>query len=312
MLEARVVSIRLGAPSRNYRRVVLGEDFRLTLLHLGTGGDLKSAGYLVRHFDGNCAAISLGGAKLAYRTAVSRYPVAEGQWLAGLARYTPVVDGSGIKQYWEPGVVRSLEQEHGMLWPGTRVLMLAALDHGDLAAALEAAGACLRVADPVVALGLPFTFASMARFEAAAAYTLPLLSLLPLGFVDPGARPSGHRGWFGRFRPGRRLAELLAWAQVVCGDVLLLERVLPAPLGGRTILTGGLEPEQVDSLMSRGAGLVVAMNSIPQAGPVSAPLAEAACVALAGCRLEQLDEKARQACFSRLNLTTRWWRPPAP
>jgi hypothetical protein len=308
MLEARVVSISLGSAARDFRRVLRSEDFELTLLRVGTGGRLNSAGYLVRHFDGNCAALGLEGAKLAYRTSRGRYPVVEGQWLAGLARYTPVVDGSGIQQYWEPGVVRWLEAEHGMRWPGTRVLVLSALDCCDLAAAMEAAGACLRVADPATLLGLPFAFPSLARFEAAAAFTLPVLSLLPLGFLHPGARPPGRRGLLDLFRVRRYLQEQLDWAQVVCGDIHFLERVLPGPLGGKIILTSGLEPQRGDALLRAGAELVVDTDCTGPTGSLSEALLEAACVALAGRRLEELDEPAREACFTRLQLTVGWWR----
>lgn len=310
MLEARVVSVSLGSPAGDYRLVIRGQDFRLTLLRVGTGGRLNSAGYLIRHFDGNCAAVGLDGAKLAYRTSATRYPVAEGQWLAGLARYTPVVDGSGIRQYWEPGVVSWLEREHGLVWPGTRVLMLSALDQGHLAAALAASGACLQVADPLVALGLPFTFTSLARFETAAAFTLPLLTLLPQGFLHATVRPASRRRLFPLLRPGRHLQELLTWAQVVCGDARLLEQLPPGPLGGKIILTNALTPEHAGSLLREGADLVVAMSAIPEAAPVSADLVEAACVALGGRRLEDLDEQGRRACFSRLKLTTSWWRAP--
>ncbi|MEW6523523.1 MAG: quinate 5-dehydrogenase [Bacillota bacterium] len=308
MFEERAVSISLGSPSRDYRRVIQGEGFRLVLQRVGTGGSLKSAGYLMRHFDGNCAAIGLGGVNLAYWTGSGRYPLAEGQWLAAIARYTPVVDGSGIKKHWEPGIIGRLETEHGVRWRGSRVLVLSALDRWNLAAALEGVGARLRVADPVVALGLPLSFSSLSRFEILAGLTLPFLSWLPLGSLYPNARPAGRRGLFDVFRPRGHVRRLLEWAQVIAGDLHFLTKILPGPLAGKTVLTSGLEPEQARSLLQQGAELVVSMDCTEQAGSMSANMLEAACVALAGRRLEELDAGARQDCFERLGLKACWWK----
>lgn len=311
MRELRAVSVSLGAPSRDFRRVLEGDGFRLTLLRVGTGGDLRAAGYAIRHFDGNSDAIGLGGVNLAYRTGGFSVSVAAGRWLAGIARYTPVVDGSGVKSGWETEVPELLARRCGLGWDGARVLVLSALDRWGLAQALARAGAELRIADPVVALGLPLSFASLDTFSAAAHLALPLLALLPLPWLYPNARRAGRRGLFTWLGPRAYVRRLFDWATVIAGDLHFLYQVLPGSLHGQTIVTSGLDQAGAQWLQELGAGTVVSMN-YTAAGPVSANLLEAAWVALAGRGPQTMAACERERYARLLGLEPRVWARSGP
>lgn len=300
MVCKRAVSVSLGAASRDVRHEITWGEEQLVFQRIGTDGNLKSASYLLRHFDGNADAIGLGGINLAYRSGSYSYPLPEAQWLASLVRYTPVVDGSGVKRYWEAALCGLLAQTEGWQWDQQRVLVLSALDRWDLAQTLQESGAQLRIADPLLALGLPLFFRSVQRFQLVARLTLPFLSLIPIRAVYPHHKTSARRRLQGM------IDALRDWATCIVGDHRFLACLSPC-FGGQHIITSGIGQAQAQTLMAQGAQTVVSMNYLEHRGPLAANLAEAALVAASGRSMADLSLTSLRQHTSQLGLGAMVW-----
>ena len=297
----RAVSISLGSASRDFRYEVEAGDQRLILQRIGTDGNLKSCSYLLRHFDGNVHAIGLGGINLAYRSGSFTYLLPEAQWLASLARYTPVVDGAGAKRYWETGIPALLAREEGWEWKGQKVLILSALDRWELAETLLSLGAELRIADPLLALKLPLAFRNLSRFQLLARITLPFLSLLPIKTVYPQTTQTTRRPFQGI------IDGLKDWASCIVGDHRFLACLTPR-FRGQRIITSGVGSELAAYYLSRGADKVVSMNHIAGGGPLPANLWEAALVAASDRSLKDLSLPSLTSHTHQLGLGAAVWR----
>jgi hypothetical protein len=268
-----VVSVSLGAARGDFdiEAALGGLAFRLK--RMGTGGDLKQARDLVERLDGQVSAIGLGGANLAYRVGARSYGCADGQYVAGAARRTPVVDGWGFKDTYERGVPAYLEQA-GISLAGARVLLVSALDRWGLGEAFEEAGAAVLVGDAAFALRLPVVFPGMKSFATAARLTmwglcrLPLRTLYPLGDTREANTPRFPSVW-------RR-------ADVVAGDFRFIRRYMPGSLDGKVVVTTSTTAEDRDLLRVRGARAVCTMVSPLEGRTFGANVLDATAVAALG------------------------------
>lgn len=245
-----VVSVSLGDPARDHETVVRvgGERFRVR--RIGTGGDVAGAAAVIRHLDGRVHAIGLGGVDVALGLGRRRWVLPAGRYLAGQARRTPVVDGSGWKAAVEPAAAAALPA-NGFPLEGRTVLMSSVLDRPWLREALEAAGSRVAVGDAYFALGIPVVFRSVSLFGAAARVLMPFLRLLPLSWMYPLRGPGRPRG------PARDA--VFRGAEVLAGDAPLLLRRLPADLAGRDVIASTLTADDVALLRAREAGRIATL-----------------------------------------------------
>lgn len=251
MAAGEVVSVSLGDPSLDATAgvTIAGERYRLR--RVGTGGDVRRAARLIRDLDGKVAALGLGGANRALVFGRWRYVLPQGEYLARQARSTPVADGSGWKAAVEPALVAELVQR-GFPIAGRVGLVTSALDRFWLARALADAGCRVRCGDAYYALRLPFLFPSLAAFSPAAAVAMPLLRLLPLGWLYPLG--DGQR------RAGRGARRLLAGVDLLAGDWHLMRRFLPADLSGKSVFASTVTPGDRRLLAERGLADLVRLS----------------------------------------------------
>lgn len=250
----QVVSVSLGSSSRDARAEVdlLGE--RLSISRIGTDGDFQLAISLIRSLDGWVDAIGLGGVNHYLRLGARRWALRDGVRLARAAARTPVVDGSGLKDMVDGDVVADLEAKGIILFAGQRVLVTSVLDRFELTMALARAGASIVIGDPLLALGLPFTFPSLSTFGLVASLTMPVLSRLPIGWLYPTGGSALQRK-----TPSRGVSRFIREARVLAGDFHLLRRHLPPDLRGKAVIASTLTAEDVGELLRRGAGPVVSL-----------------------------------------------------
>lgn len=279
MVANQVVSVSLGSSSRDARVEVnlLGE--RLLISRMGTDGDFRRAMSLIRSLDGRVGAIGLGGVNLHLRFGARRWALRDGLRLAGAAARTPVVDGSGLKDSVESDVVAYLESTGVIPLAGQGVLVTSVLDRYELTMALARAGARIIVGDPLLALGLPFTFPTLATFGLAASLAMPVLSRLPIGWLYPTGGSGGKRKV-----PPRGAKQFFGQARVIAGDFHFLRRHLPSDLRGKAVLASTLTPEDVRELLRRGAGPVVSLYPSLGGRCFGANVMEALLAVLAGLK----------------------------
>lgn len=268
-----VVSVSLGSTRGDFDIEATLGGTRFRFRRLGAGGDLRQARNLVEQLDGQVDAIGLGGANLAYRVGARLYPCREGLSVAGGARITPVVDGSGFKDTYERDVPGYLER-NGIPVAGENVLLVSALDRWGLGEGLEAAGARVMVGDALFALGLPVIFPGLRWFEAAARLSmwglcrLPLNRLYPLGADEEANAPRLTRAW--------RLASIVA------GDFHFIKRYMPRSLKGKTIVTTSTRPEDRELLRERGVRATCTMMPPLEGRTFGANVLDASAVAAKG------------------------------
>jgi len=267
-----VLGISLGSSRRDYEAEVRVGNQAFRVKRVGTDGDLGAAAGLIRHYDGLAAAFGLGGVNLWYRVGNRRYPLPDGQRLARMARETPVVDGSGLKEGVEPALVTYLRQEHGWSFEGRRVLLTSALDRWDLAQAFEKAGARLLIGDPLFGLRFPLRFHSLETFAAVARFTLPVLRHLPIHRLYPVGKAQEEA------RPGFRWA--FEWAEIVAGDFHFVRRYAP-DLEGKTVIASTVTAEDAELLRQKGAKTLVSIYPCFGRRAFGANVVEALLVAVA-------------------------------
>jgi len=284
----RVVSVSLGSSKRDVSETItiLGQE--VELLRRGVDGDLSKAAATIRELDGEVDAIGLGGIDLHLYLGKRRYTLKDALKLARVAKTTPVVDGSGLKNSLEKQVVRSYAEALG--WKGKRVLMVAAVDRFGMAEALYQTGADVRYGDLIFLLGLPLPIRSLTTLHALAYSLLPVFTRLPIRWLYPmGSKQDvDEKNGFAHFYDR---------ADIVAGDWHLIRRYLPPRVDGKVFLTNTTTRENVELLRARGAKTLV--TTTPRVGgrSLATNLLEAALVAVHGAvptppQMEALVEAA--------------------
>jgi predicted amino acid dehydrogenase len=250
----RIVSISLGASTRDYRftTTILGQHIEIQ--RVGTDGDTARATALIRAYDGAVDAIGLGGLTPVFRVGAARYPHQEALHIAAQAQRTPVVDGGVLKGTLERWAVAQAYRADPSLFRYQRILLTSGIERYQLASALAQYESELRCADPWVHSGLSFLPLprSLEQLELYAATTLPILALLPYRLIHPVAR--------GREERDERAVKLFAWATVIAGDFAFIRRFAPQDLSGKTILTDDPSPAEIEDLRARGVTTLVTMT----------------------------------------------------
>ncbi|WP_003540011.1 hypothetical protein [Desulfotomaculum nigrificans] len=292
----RVVSVSLGSSRRDYTGQfdLLGQ--RILVQRIGTDGSMARAVDLLKKLDGQVDVLTLGGVNLYLRVGKYKFPLRDGVKLAGHVKYTPLVDGSGIKEAVETNLVNFLQVRYG--WPraGQRVLISSVLDRFPLAAALQRVGCRLIIGDAMFALGLPIAFSSLSWFTGLAGITVPVLARLPISWLYPlGDRQE-------RIKP--RFAGWYQKADIIAGDFHFIRRHMPENLAGKIIITSTVTAGDVAELRKRGAAWLVTTSPDLDGRSLGANVLEGICVAL----LNSFPGAITTADYQKL-LDQLGWRP---
>ncbi len=300
-----VVSVSLGSSRRDFRidLELLGESVRLE--RVGTDGDLRRYQQVLEALDGRVDAIGLGGLDLVLRAGRRRYWVRDALRAARRVRRTPVVDGSGLKDAWEPYVVtRFLPERVGYALGGRRVLQVSSVDRFGMAEALARAGAEVVYGDFLFALGLPIPLRSLRSVEILAALLLPVLARMPIGWLYPtGLRQEQTKPRYGRY---------FRWAQVVCGDFHFIRRYMPQDLQDKVVLSQTLTRQDVEELRRRGVALLVTVTPEIEGRSLGTNVFEALVVALSQESPERIPPQMYVEWMHRLGFEPRvqWLNSP--
>lgn len=289
-----VVSVSLGSRKRDHTAVttLLGEEIRLS--RRGTDGDLNLAAREIGDLDGKVDAIGLGGLDVYLFAGDRRYVLREGERLMDAARVTPVVDGSSIKDTLERDVIRDLAAK-GTLGPTTRVLMVSAVDRFGMAEALVGAGCQVAFGDLIFAMGMSYPITTLKELAEVAAKLLPELSKLPISMLYPQGRAQ-------EMPPDPKFARYFDEADVIAGDWPLMRRYLPPSLAGKMVITNTTTRDDVALLEERHAAQLVTTTPVIEGRSFGTNVLEAAIVALAGKRPEELGREGFRAFLDRLHL----------
>ncbi|WP_066639145.1 quinate 5-dehydrogenase [Desulfolucanica intricata] len=297
----KVVSVSLGSSKRDHSVEVelLGQQFQIS--RIGTDGDFNRAIETLRQLDGRVDAIGLGGIDVYLIIGQKCYTVRDGLKLMDAVRKSPVVDGSGLKNTLEREAVRTLAKKHGFLRPGTKVLMVSALDRFGMAEALAEVGCAVTFGDMIFTAGIPYPVTTITELEELAGKLLPELVKLPFHMLYP----TGKKQEISDRDKARKFLSFYEEAEVIAGDFHLIKRFLPETLNGQVILTNTTTKDDVEHLEKIGAGCLITTTPELQGRSFGANVMEAVLVALLEKPTEMIQARDYLDILKQLNFAPR-------
>jgi len=254
----RVVSVSLGSSKRDKTSQVeiLGEEFEIS--RIGTDGDMKRFGEMIAELDGKVDAIGLGGIDRYLWVDDRRYTVRDADRLARIAKVTPVVDGSGVKNTLERRTIEYL-QDNGLVDFGDKnVLMVCAVDRFGMAQTIAKLAKHVVYGDLMFSLGVPIPMRSYATVRRVARTMLPVIVRLPFKWLYPTGKEQE------KSQP--KYESYFDWADVIAGDFHIIKKRMPAAdsgtLEGKVIITNTVTAEDTQMMIDRKVRMLV--TSTPQ------------------------------------------------
>lgn len=298
----RVVSISLGSSKRDHRAVAEFGGQSFCIERIGTDGDKAKAIRLISELDGRVDAFGMGGTDLYIYAGKKRYTFKESAEIAAAARYTPIVDGSGVKNTLERRVVQYLKENEGIIFEHKQVLVVCAVDRFGLAEELVAAGSQTIFGDLLFGLGLPIPIRSLRTLAMLARIIAPIITRLPIQMFYPTGKNQTQNI--------PRFSQYFQQADIVAGDFHFIRRYMPVRLDDKILITNTVTQQDERLLQERGVKMLV--TTTPEIGgrSLGTNVLEAILVTLLGKRpdeitavdygriLKELDIKPRIKRFS--------------
>lgn len=270
-----VVSVSLGSSRRDHQTGVVIMQENIQISRQGTDGDMVRAKDLIESLDGRVDAIGLGGIDRYLVVKDRRYEIQDAKDLAGAAKITPVVDGSGLKAVWEPYVIRQLVAR-GVLEPAQKVLLVSALDRFGMAQAFYEMGFATVAGDLIFASHIDYPIASVEELEEFARKLLPDMIKMPFAMLYPTGSVQDQapvENSYGKY---------FDQADVIAGDFHFIRRYLPASLRGKIMVTNTTTAADRELLQFRGLKTLVTTTPVLDGRSFGTNVIEAALVARSG------------------------------
>ena len=292
----QILSISLGASSRDHVTEVdfLGQRCRLT--RLGTNGDLAKAIALYKEYDGKVDAFGVGGTMFFLEIAGRRYYWRDIQPIREAVRISKIGDGNGVKSILARKAVEALEARlaaEGRTLRGMKALMTAAVDRYSMAEALDRAGCKMVIGDFMFALGLPIPMHTLRTLRFVAAVLLPVLSRLPFTWFYPVGEKQEKE-------PQTRWNRYYQEAELVAGDFLQIRDYMPQDLRGKIVLTNTTTAQDVAELTRRGLSLLVTTTPRFEGRSFGTNVIEAALLALIDKPQEEITKQDLAELIDRI------------
>lgn len=291
----RVVSVSLGASSRDKVSRATFLDQEVELSRVGTDGSLTRARQLIAELDGQVDAIGLGGIDLYLCAGSRKYTVRDARRLASAATETPVVDGSGLKLTLERRHVDWLAENFtNPALKDSRALMVSGVDRWGMAERLAAHAREVLFGDLMFGLGIPIPIRRLKTVEHLARLLLPVLTRLPFQVLYPtGAKQKEHKP---------RFSEYMVWADWLCGDFHYIRRNLPERLDSKVILTNTTTAEDQEILRQRGAACLITTTPVVDGRSFGMNVLEGCLVALIRSQGDLVSSEMFEVYLNKLDL----------
>ena len=271
-----VISISIGSSKRDAKGILVLGDTEIALERKGTDGDMAEAARLLRFYDGKADAIGLGGTDLYLVAGDHRYVFAESAKLLEKVRYTPVLDGSGLKNTLERMAIRYLADHRIVEFNGKHVLLTCAVDRFGMAEALAEQNCSVLFGDIVYGLGCNIPIRSLAVLRRWAAVLVPIITKLPIKWMYPtGKKQDLHV---------HRHPEYFTNSDIIAGDFLFIKRFMPSRLEGKTLITNTVTAADRQMLKDAGVKTLVTTTPCLQGRSFGTNVLEAAIVAACGSK----------------------------
>ncbi|MGQ9454839.1 MAG: quinate 5-dehydrogenase [Armatimonadota bacterium] len=296
----RVVSISLGSSKRDKTSVVRILDVDFEISRIGTNGDMKRFAELMVELDGKVDAIGLGGIDRYLWVGDRRYTVRDADRLARIAKVTPVVDGSGVKNTLERRTIEFLHNNGLVDFAQKNVLVVCAVDRFGMAQAVAGLAKSVVYGDLMFNLKIPIPMRSYSTVRRLAHLFLPLICQLPFKWLYPVGQEQE--------KTTPKYEKYFRWADVIAGDFHIIKRYMPLSeseaLAGKVVITNTLTPEDTQMLVEHGVTMVVTSTPQYEGRYYATNVYEGVLVTLLGKRPEEVSLNDYDELLARLE-----WKP---
>ena len=292
-----VVSVSLGSSSRDHlvETEIMGEKFRIE--RIGTDGNFTKAIELVRSLDGKIDALGMGGIDLYIMAGRKRYVLRDALRIKEVARKTPIVDGSGLKNTLERRTIHYLVQEGLFNFAGKNVLLVCGVDRFGMAEALVEVGAKVTFGDLIFGLNLPLPLKSLRMLALAGRTFGPIVSRLPFQYIYPTGEQQDVIL--------KKYSKYYELNEVIAGDFHFIKKYLPENIQCKAILTNTVTLADVELLAARGARCLITSTPELEGRSFGTNVMEAVLVALLGKAVEDITVDDYNQILEQVNFKPR-------
>jgi len=290
-----VVSVSLGASSRDHKVSLEFAGHKVLVERVGTDGDTKKATEIFAELDGKIDAFGLGGADLGMMFKERYYPFHSIKHIADSVSKTPLTDGEGLKRVLESRVATVLESELRSYLDqvGRKTLLVNAVSRWGMAESFSQAGHKCTYGDLMFSLGLPIPVYSLKLITVFARVLGPIVTRLPFSWLYPYENATGsHKPKFTKhFRK----------ASVIAGDCKYISDAIPLGLDGKVIVTNTTTESDITLFKKCGIKYVVSSTPVYNQRSFGTNVLEAIIIALAEEK-EALDLMELQRWIDKLGI----------
>ena len=294
----RVVSISIGASTRNKTAEVeiLGEKFIIE--RIGTDGDLKKAIELIKELDGKVDAFGMGGIDLYLSAGNKRYIIKDALPLKNAAKITPIVDGSGLKNTLERKVIKYIQKKGIVDIKEKKVLMTSVMDRFGMAQAFYEEGARLIIGDLMFALNLPIPLHSLKVVYFLSFIIVPIVVRLPFEMIYPTGDKQLKID-------SKKYERFYKEADIIAGDFLFIKKYMPERLDGKIIVTNTVTQEDVEMMKERGVKILITTTPNINGRSFGTNVMEGVLVAIAGKKQEEMTTQDYDELLDKIGFEPR-------
>jgi len=240
----KILGISLGSSKRD-KTVTINN---IEIQRMGTDGSLRKARRLYKKFDGNVDAFGMGGIDLYLWSDKTKFMIKDAKKLIKGIK-TPVLDGSGLKNYWEPLVIENLQKKGTIDFRGKNVLLVSAVDRFQIGKKLEKYKAKLTIGDFIFGLDIPLPIHSLRLFKLISLLILPIVTKLPFKILYPtGKSQESSKG---------KYQKVYNKTDIIIGDFHYIKKHEPKDLTNKIFITNTVTKEDIDRLEKKHLKMLV-------------------------------------------------------
>ncbi len=296
----RVVSVSLGSSKRDKtsQATILGQEFEIS--RIGTDGDMNRFAELMAELDGKVDAIGLGGIDRYVWIDDRRYTFRDAEKLARIAKTTPVVDGSGVKNTLERRTIEFLQDNNIVDFRDRKVLVVCAVDRFGMAQTIAKLTKKVVFGDLMFNVGVPIPMKSYSAVRFLGGALLPIVTRLPFQWFYP----TGEK----QDKNEPKYENYYRWAEIIAGDYLIIGRTMPTAesgiLEGKTIITNTVTAEDTRKLIDRKVRLLATSTPCYDGRYYATNVFEGVLITLLGKGPEEVTAADYEELLKQMN-----WRP---
>lgn len=249
----RAVSISIGSKKRDkvVEVEILGQH--VALERIGTDGDMEAAARLYSELDGKVDAFGVGGALLGFMIDTQWYSLHSIKPLTRFVKYTPVVDGTGLKITLERKAASVIANSSMINPKPKRALLISAVDRYGLSRSFMEAGYEYVIGDLMFTLGINIPIKSDAGLKKVARMLIPVAGRLPFSWLYPTGESQNKRT--------PKFTKYFHWADVIAGDCHFITKYMPDDMENKIIVTNTTTED--DRILFKNAGIKYLITTTP-------------------------------------------------